>query len=290
MGLVRTLVEDKQEHAQTALPEGLRDLYGGDLHFPASPAERPYVIGNFVCTLDGVVSFKVKGRSGGKAISGSDSADRFIMGLLRASVDAVMVGARTVHDVSPEGLWIPEYTYPDARDLYTDYRLNVLHKPKYPLIVVVTGSGRLELSRAVFRTPEVRTVVITTPSGRDILAQAGASRLGSVAIYALDALGDGIDPLTMIQFLRSQFGVQILLHEGGPTLFGQFLAAEAVDELFLTLSPQIAGRAPSTNRPGIVQGVEFVPNSAPWYQLLSLRQRADHLYLRYQCKLGGITE
>jgi hypothetical protein len=125
---------------------------------------------------------------------------RNIMGLLRASVDAVMVGARTVHDVSPEGLWIPEYAYPDAKHLYTDYRLSVLHKPKYPLVVVVSGSGALELDRAVFRTPEVRTVVITTPSGRDALDKAGASRFGSVAIHALDTIGDSIDPLTMIQF------------------------------------------------------------------------------------------
>jgi riboflavin biosynthesis pyrimidine reductase len=290
MGLVRTLFEGEQEHAQTALPEALRDLYSGDLHFPARRAQRPYVIGNFVSTPDGVVSFKVKGRSGDKAISGSDPGDRFIMGLLRASVDAVMVGARTVHDVSPEGLWIPEHTYPDAKNLYTDYRLNVLHKPKYPLNVVVSASGALELGRAVFRTPEVRTVVITTPSGKDALAKAGASRLGSVAVHALETVGNSIEPLTMIQFLRSQFGVQILLHEGGPTLFGQFLAAEAVDELFLTLSPQLAGRAAHTNRPGIVQGVEFVPNSAPWYQLLSLRQRADHLYLRYRCNWERRTE
>jgi riboflavin biosynthesis pyrimidine reductase len=248
------------------------------------------VIGNFVSTLDGVVSFKVKGHAGGKAISGSDSGDRFIMGLLRASVDAVMVGAGTVHDVSPEGLWIPEHTYPDAKHLYTDYRLSVLRKPKHPLIVVVSGSGALELDRAVFRTPEVRTIVITTPSGKDALVKAGASRLGSIAVHALETVGKSIDPLTMIQFLRSQFGVQILLHEGGPTLFGQFLAAEAVDELFLTLSPQLAGRAAHTNRPGIVQGVEFVPNSAPWYKLLSLRQRADHLYLRYRRKQGGMIE
>jgi hypothetical protein len=54
---------------------------------------------------------------------------------------------------------------------------------------------------------------------RDALAKAGASRFGSVAIHALDTIGKSIDPLTMIQFLRSQFGVQILLHEGGPTLF-----------------------------------------------------------------------
>jgi hypothetical protein len=44
-------------------------------------------------------------------------ADRLIMGLLRASVDAVMVGARIVHDVSPEGLWILEYASPDAKHL-----------------------------------------------------------------------------------------------------------------------------------------------------------------------------
>jgi riboflavin biosynthesis pyrimidine reductase len=166
----------------------------------------------------------------------------------------------------------------------------VLHKPKYPLVVVVSGSGTLELGRAVFRTPEVRTVVITTQSGRDALAKAGASRFGSFAIHALATVGDSIDPLTMLQFLRSQFGVPILPHEGGPTLFGQFLAAEAVDELFLTLSPQGAGRAARTNRPGIVQGVEFAPNSAPWYELLSLKQRAGHLYLRHRFKRGGRTE
>ena len=79
-----------------------------------------------------------------------------------------------------------------------------------------------------------------------------------------------------------QFGVRMLLHEGGPTLFGQFLAAEAVDELFMTLSPQIAGRKADAIRPALVQGVEFVPERAPWFQLLSLKQKAEHLYLRYR--------
>ena len=88
------------------------------------------------------------------------------MGICIASADAIMVGARTVHDVSPEGLWIPEYTYPEAKHLYSDYRVNMLRKPGYPLVVIVSGSGRLELERAVFRTAGVRTVVITTPSAR----------------------------------------------------------------------------------------------------------------------------
>jgi riboflavin biosynthesis pyrimidine reductase len=76
--------------------------------------------------------------------------------------------------------------------------------------------------------------------------------------------------------------VQTVLHEGGPTLFGQFLAAEAVDELFLTLSPQIAGRKGDPIRPALVQGVEFVPDSAPRFQLVSVKQKDAHLYLRYQ--------
>jgi riboflavin biosynthesis pyrimidine reductase len=282
MALVQTLIDRDQDHFEPALPPGLRELYDGDLHFPKLPAERPFVIANFVSTLDGVVSYEIKGRAGGSTISGSDPADCFIMGLLRASADAVMVGARTVHDVSPQSLWIPEYTYRDAKHLYTEYRINILHKPEYPLFVVVSGSGKLELERAIFRTPGVRTVVITTSAGRDALARAGATKLPSVQINVLDARCGMIDPLAILRLLYTQLGIRRLLHEGGPTLFGQFLAAEAVDELFLTLSPQIAGRGADEIRPGLVQGMKFMPECAPWFQLLSVKQRAEHLYLRYQ--------
>ena len=280
MGLVRTLLHRNQDHVEPALSAGLRDLYDGDLRFPAAPSNRPFVIANFVSTLDGVVSYQIKGQAGGSTISGSDPADRFIVGLLRASVDAVIVGARTVQEESPDGLWIPEYTYPDAKHLYTDYRVNVLHKPKYPWLVVVSGNGRLDLERAIFRTPELSTMVITTAAGRDALVKAGAN-LSSVQIHALDARDGTIDPVGILRLL-SQIGVGRLLHEGGPTLFGQFLAAEAVDELFLTLSPQIAGRGADTMRPGLVQRTEFMPARAPWFELLSVKQSAEHLYLRYQ--------
>ena len=282
MGLVRTLFDRYQQYAEPVLPHALGELYDGDLHFPTSPAERPFVVGNFVSTLDGVVSYEIKGQAGGSTISGSDPADRFIMGLLRASADAVMVGARTVQDVNPKSLWTPEETYPDAKLLYTEYRLNVLHQTEYPFLVIVSGSGRLELERAIFRTPTVRTVIITTLAGRDELTRRGASTLSSVEIHALNSNSGGVTPRSILQLLHSHYGVQILLHEGGPTLFGQFLAAGAVDELFLTLSPQIAGRKGGAIRPALVQGVQFVPDCAPWFQLLSVKQKAEHLYLRYR--------
>ena len=280
MALVRTLIDHDQEHLGPALPPGLRELYDGDLRFRESTAERPFVIANFVSTLDGVVSYGIKGHAGGSTVSESDTGDGFIMGLLRASADAVIVGSGTVNDASPEALWTPEYTYPDAKLLFREYRVDVLHKPEYPILVVVSGSGRLELERAIFRTPGMRTAVITTSAGRDALVAAGATTLPSVQIHALDAKCGTLAPMAMLRLLYAELGVRRLLHEGGPALFGQFLGAEAVDELFLTLSPQIAGRKRDAIRPGLVQGMEFMPDRAPGFQLLSVKQRAEHLYLR----------
>ena len=282
MALVRTFTDRNQEDLGPALPLGLRELYDGDLRFRESPAERPFVIANFVSTLDGVVSYEIKGHAGGSTVSDSDTGDGFIMGLLRASADAVIVGSGTVNDASPEALWTPEYTYPDAKLLFREYRVDVLHKPEYPILVVVSGSGRLELERAIFRTPGMRTAVITTSAGRDALVAAGSTTLPSVQIHALDAKCGTLAPMAMLRLLYAELGVRRLLHEGGPTLFGQFLGARVVDELFLTLSPQIAGRKGDAIRPGLVQGTEFMPDCAPRFQLLSVKQRAEHLYLRYQ--------
>jgi riboflavin biosynthesis pyrimidine reductase len=193
-----------------------------------------------------------------------------------------MVGAGTLHDASAKSLWTPEYTYPDAKRFYEEYRVNALHKPEYPLLAIVSGSGQLELERAIFRMPAMRTVVITTSAGRDELTRRGAATLDSVEVHALDSSGGTIAPRGILELLQSQFGVKTLLHEGGPTLFGQFLAADVVDELFLTLSPQIAGRERDVTRPAVVQGVQFVPDSAPRFQMVSVKEQAAYLYLRYR--------
>lgn len=284
MGLVRTLIDCEEQHSGPSLPAQLRNLYDGDLHLPPASAEMPYVIGNFVSTLDGVVSYKIKGHSDGSAISGSDPTDRFIMGLLRASADAVMVGARTVYDAGPKALWIPDSIYPDAKDLYTEYRLNALHKPKYPLVVIVSGSGRLDLQRAVFRTPEAGVLIVTAAAGQKELIGAGAANLPSVRIKALEEdMGGEIGPREILRCLASEFGVTTLLHEGGPKLFGQFLKAGLVNELFLTVSPQIAGRSSQSSRPAVMEEAEFLPETAPWFRLLSVKQKSEYLYLRYRC-------
>ena len=78
--------------------------------------------------------------------------------------------------------------------------------------------------------------------------------------------------------------MELLLHEAGATLFGQFLAAGFIDELFLTVAPQIAGRVATHPRPGLVADVQFSPATAPWWTILSAKSAADYLFLRYQVK------
>ncbi len=180
---------------------------------------------------------------------------------------------------------IPEFVYPGCKESYRDYRVNELHKPEHPLVVIVTGSGKLELERAIFRTPEVRTLIITSAAGAKELRNRGVERLSSVEVSTIAEAGSRIEPGAMLRLLFSKFGVRLLLHEGGPTLFGAFLAAAFVDELFITMAPQIAGRLPSTSRPGLVEGVEFLPGVAPWFQLLTVKRHAENLYLRYQAHL-----
>ncbi len=122
MELIRTLLESKTVCASPVLPPGLHHLYGGDLHFPEASASRPYVIGNFVATLDGVVSYQILGKSGGGEISGHDDGDRFIMGLLRASADAVLIASGTLHATALEYWWIPDSVSPIGTESYTSYR------------------------------------------------------------------------------------------------------------------------------------------------------------------------
>jgi riboflavin biosynthesis pyrimidine reductase len=279
---IRTLFSVELEDGEPCLPEGLRAQYGGDLFFPDPPVGRPYVIANFVTTLDGVVSFGIPGQSGGAPISGSNEGDRFIMGLLRASADAVMVAAGTVEAVSRKHVWNAEFAYPSAKGLYSNYRKAGLVKPQHPLVVIVSGSGDLDLSRAIFHTPEVNVLVITTERGKDKMALAGVERLASTAVRVEPAPDGRIAPSAILELLRREFRVQLVLHEGGPTLFGSFLTCGFVDDLFLTLAPQIAGRIREHPRPGLVAGIAFTPASAPWLRLLSVKKAGNHVYLHYR--------
>src|SRR3990172_5141028 len=141
------------------LPPELTALYGS-LRFPAHEG-RPYVIGNFVTTLDGVASLSAPGLAGGGPISGSNPHDRMVMGLLRSVADAVIVGAGTLRSV-PNHLWTAEYIYPALSDSYRRLR-SALGKNEPPLNVIVTERGEIDTDLPLFPSRSVQVLVISTP-------------------------------------------------------------------------------------------------------------------------------
>lgn len=287
--MLRTLFSVDAETETPVLPDELRTNYDGDLVFPLI-VERPYVVANFVSTLDGAVSFKIPGLEGGGPISGADDGDRFIMGLLRAWADVVLVAAGTVHAVSPEHLWLPEYIYPAEKEAYSRYR-SLLKRAARPLTAIVSGTGRLDLDRAVFHVPGVRVVIITTSAGCSQLQRAGINSLPSTTMRTLSSTDGRIASHAILRLLSEDFGVSLVLTEGGPTLLGEFVTSGLINELFLTIAPQIAGRDRQHPRPALVEAAEFTPATAPWMTLVSAKKGGDHLYLRYRSmRKGALTK
>jgi hypothetical protein len=116
------------------LPPVLAGLYGGDLGF-----RQPCVYANFVASIDGVTALGPEYPSSGSAISGHAPADRFVMGLLRACADVVLIGAGTLR-ATPGHRWTPAHVCPAAADSYAAFRRG-LGRDGDPLLAVVTARG-----------------------------------------------------------------------------------------------------------------------------------------------------
>jgi riboflavin biosynthesis pyrimidine reductase len=256
------------------LPPDLSALYG-PLRFPAWEG-RPYVIGNFVTTLDGVASLSDPELPGGGPISGSNPHDRMVMGLLRSVADAVIIGAGTLRSV-PRHLWTAEYIFPALAGSYRALRA-ASGKSDPPLTVIVTARGGIDPELPVFRSGEVKSLVVTTPEGARSIRERGLSR--TVGIEEVKRAG-GIDARAILSAIGRDRPGKIFLVEGGPQLMGDFFAGKCLDELFLTLAPQVAGRDGTVERPGFVAGKRFAPERPLWGTLSGAKRGGNHLFLRY---------
>ncbi len=250
--------------------------YDGDLRIGMC-SDRPTVIANFASTLDGVVAMDVHGRTGGAEISGFSTSDRFVMGLLRAMSDVVLVGgavARRARKVART----PGAVAPEAATAFTELR-EALELPPHPTTLVLTGSGDLDPGLPGFAGRDAPIVIAAPDAIAARLARAGFGR--NVSIEPLRSSG----PQHAVEGaldVAARLGARVVVSEAGPSIFGDLIRAERVDELFLTLSPQLAGRGPGEHRLGLVEGTALWPDLATWTRLASVRRGGDHLYLRYQ--------
>jgi riboflavin biosynthesis pyrimidine reductase len=214
----------------------------------ASP-EGLWVRANMVTSLDGAIA--VDGRSGGL----SGPADRLLFQVLRSLADVILVGAGTARaerygPAKPGSIW-PQLRHGRSRT---------------PPIAVVTRGISLDLGSELIRGDDSlpRTIVLTT-------SQAPADRVAAAAktAHVIVAGDDEVSAKVAIDKL-AELGHRRILVEGGPTLLGQLISANLLDELCLTISPLIAdGHGPAmvvvpesrktntAHRPGEVTGLNL---------------------------------
>lgn len=183
-------------------------------HYAWPEGPGPHVRVNFVSSVDGAVS--VDGRSGGLGTA----ADKAVFRLLRELADVVLVGAGTVR-----------------AENYNGVRRPTRGRATPPPVAVVTGSADLDPTAKLFTDTVVPPLILTTASApaerRAALADAGGE------VVALPRL----TPDALLAELGRR-GLRHVLCEGGPGLLGALQAADAVDELCLTISPLlVAGEA-----------------------------------------------
>jgi riboflavin biosynthesis pyrimidine reductase len=226
---------------------------------PSQPPLRPRVLLNMVATADGRAT--LGGRSG--PLSGP--ADRALFHGLRAAVDAVLAGAGTVR-AERYGRIIPD---PARRALRRERGLS-----EEPLACIVSGRLELDADIPLLGEPDARVAILTASA-------AGLPATAAHVDYVRTRGEDGLLDLPAgLKALAERFAVSVLLCEGGPHLSCQLLADGLVDELFLTVSPKLAGGEPAGGEAlRILAGGELQPPVE--LELLGALCEDSQLFLRY---------
>jgi riboflavin biosynthesis pyrimidine reductase len=216
-----------------------------------APAERPYVICNFVASADG------KGTVGGRSGALGGEGDRRVFGLLRTQVDAVLAGTGTLR-VERYGTLIRDAALAELRVREG--------RSEQPLAVVVSRSGGVPFEIPLFADPASR-VALYLP--------AGAQPPACAADLSVHALPDTGGLAAVLRSLRAEHDVRALLCEGGPQMLGALIAEDLLDELFLTLAPTLAGG----EELGVSAGPR--PPRALALELVWALEYESNLFLRY---------
>jgi riboflavin biosynthesis pyrimidine reductase len=254
------LLFERANEVHFALPASLRSNYGGELGLP-----KRCLVANFVASVDGVVALPGDTESG-RIISGRNAADRFVMGLLRACAEAVLIGAGTFRKSSGH-LWTADRIYPLAAVELAELRGQLgLSAP--PRLVVISASGELDTNEPAAQD----AWIVTTPRGE---ARLRSKLPAGARLTVVDS--DRISVRAVLATLRAE-GFARVLTEGGPTLFAELVRERLVDELFVTSSPALFGRFPADNRKSLCDGLDL--NGAA-LELLSVRRHGSHLFQRY---------
>src|SRR5664279_5346117 len=182
----------------------------GNFGFSPPPADRPWIYTNFVQSLDGIVSLLGKHASGAEIAQ--SRADRWLMDLLRAHADGVIMGMNTLREEQRN-------RGPESRGIVFQVADPSLLKLREKLgkgrqrNIFVTCALDLDLSRfKCFDGDTVDAAIVTSPAGADRLGARTTHR--HVAVVAA-GVGETLDLPAAMRKLRSDLRVKYLLCEGG---------------------------------------------------------------------------
>ncbi|KUO19813.1 dihydrofolate reductase family protein [Streptomyces dysideae] len=219
----------------------------------------PYVLLSAAVSLDGYLDDTTPER-----LLLSSPADFDRVDEVRASVDAILIGAGTIRADNPRLL----VNSPERRAARV-----AAGKPEYPLKVTVSATGELDPEARFWHTGGAKVVYTT---------DRGAERLRRTPVDAdVVALGADLDWRRLLSDLAEARGVERLMVEGGGRIHTQLLQQGLADELQLVLAPLFVGdgKAPRLFGPGGYQGGRL--------RLLETRRIEDVVLMRYQPTAPG---
>ena len=254
------LLFERATGAPFALPRAVVASYGGELCLPKS-----CVFANFVASLEGIAALPGATESG-QVISGRNPADRFVMGVLRACADAVLLGAGTFRK-SAGHLWQADRIYPPGAAAFAQARQQLKLEPT-PRFVLLSASGNVDVTQPALE----HAWLFTTPRGEAALR----NRLPS-ATRLIVQNSSYLDVGRVLKVLRDE-GLNRILTEGGPSLFSELVKKRLVDDLFLTSSPALFGRFENDERKALTDSLDLQGTEL---DLTSVRRHGSHLFLRY---------
>lgn len=249
----------------------------------------PHTYLMFVTTIDGIAVPLEPGQRGGSEIALRHLKDNPIAlgGLMDnralqygwATADAVLGGAGILRD-NPAATW-----YPRDKDLQ-----DLLGKRKSkPVRAVVTGSGQVDLKHPLFSPQKDgwQPVIFTTKKGEERLKNQSKLQVQGhepLRFTKTHAVGDAsVDLTKAVAILRKEYHAKLLDIQGGPILAGGVIKAMLVDEVRLTVSPQIMGdlNSEGKKRPGFIARVHFGIEDSPLAELEAIGVSGSHIFLRY---------
>lgn len=219
--------------------------------------ERPYTLVSCALSIDGYLASATQRR-----LALSNDADFDRVDAVRASCDAILVGAATVRNDNPRLL---------VRSNARREERKARGLGPSPIKVTLTERVALDPRADFFATGETEKLVYCA-SERMVDAR---RRLGQVATV-LDG-GQPVDMRRVSEDLSGR-GVDRLMVEGGGQVHTQFLTGNLADELHLVVAPFFVG---DSRAPRFVRDGRFPWNPDRRATLSEVRQIGDVVLLRY---------